>query len=93
MAQINEELIRKAFANHIIELEKGDVVYLFSDGYPDQFGGDDEKKFKYKQLKELLLKVHKKPMSDQKEILHKRFEEWKGDTMQIDDVVILGVRF
>ncbi|MBN4062098.1 tetratricopeptide repeat protein [Bacteroidales bacterium AH-315-I05] len=83
---------KKPFTNHLIELQKDDVVYVFSDGYPDQFGGPKSKKFKHKKLKELLLSIQKKPMNEQKEKLNKTIEEWKGDLEQVDDICIFGIR-
>jgi len=80
------------FVNHEIDLEVNDCLYLFSDGYADQFGGPDDKKFMYKKFEELLLEVHTKPMETQKEILMTRFLEWKGNDDQIDDILVMGVR-
>ncbi len=87
---IHERMDR--FTNHRIETEKGDAVYLFSDGYADQFGGDKNKKFKYKPFKRLLLEASDKPMNEQKEIIDKTFEDWKGDNEQVDDVCVMGVK-
>ncbi|RLD53885.1 MAG: hypothetical protein DRJ01_18775, partial [Bacteroidetes bacterium] len=80
------------FTAHEIQLEKGDVLYMFSDGYADQFGGAKGKKFKYKPFKRLLSENRDKPMKEQKELLDKAFESWRGDLEQIDDVVVLGVK-
>ncbi len=80
------------YTNHTIPLQKGDCVYLFSDGYADQFGGPKGKKYKYNQLKELLHKIHLLPIADQKEQLANAFDSWKGELEQVDDVVIIGVR-
>jgi len=80
------------FTNHEIDLQKGDTIYMFSDGYADQFGGPYGKKFKYKPFKRLLLENINKPMNEQKEVLENRFDEWKGDLDQIDDVVIVGIK-
>jgi serine phosphatase RsbU (regulator of sigma subunit) len=82
----------KDFSLHEITIEKGDLFYFFSDGYEDQFGGPEGKKFKSKQFKELLSKICDKPMPDQKEIIIRRFDEWKGDMSQVDDIVVIGVR-
>lgn len=79
------------FSNNEITIEEGDVFYMSSDGFEDQFGGPDGKKFKSKKLKQLLLEIHKYPMEMQKEILEKTFEEWKGDLPQVDDVVLVGL--
>ena len=73
-------------------MNEGDTVYLFSDGYADQFGGTHGKKFRYKQFKELLLAINTRTMEEQKEILQKTFTEWKGSLEQIDDVIIIGSR-
>lgn len=83
----------KDFTTHEIQLEKGDVIYIFSDGFPDQTGGADNKKFKTKYFKEFLLEIHSEPLSKQKEKLDKRFYEWKGEHEQIDDILIIGLKF
>ncbi|MDP2384845.1 MAG: tetratricopeptide repeat protein [Bacteroidota bacterium] len=80
------------FSKQEILLEKGDTIYILTDGYADQFGGERGKKFMYKPLKELLLSVQDKTMSEQREVLSKRFEEWKGDMEQIDDVCVIGIK-
>ncbi|TAL57772.1 MAG: hypothetical protein EPN85_13220, partial [Bacteroidetes bacterium] len=89
---IGQYFSRKNFTNHEIDVNKGDVIYLFSDGYADQFGGKDGKKFKRSRLKELILSVYEKPMKDQKIILDKTIEEWRGNLEQIDDILVMGVR-
>ncbi len=81
------------FTRHTIKMKKGDRIYLFTDGFPDQFGGPDGKKFKYKPFKELLLEVHERPMEEQRRILQMVFDEWKGNLDQIDDVLVMGLRF
>lgn len=82
----------KPFENHEIPLQDGDVIYSFSDGYADQFGGEKAKKLYSKRFKEILLEIHKKPMADQREDLLQRFEAWRGKIEQIDDVLVFGVR-
>ena len=67
-------------------------MYMFSDGYADQFGGPKGKKFKYKPFKRLLSENRDKPMKEQKELLDSAFETWRGNLEQIDDVVVLGVK-
>ncbi len=84
--------IKKPYTNHKLQLQKGDVVYLFTDGYADQFGGPKGKKFKHKQLEQILVEVHNLPMNQQKQILDTRFEEWRGALEQVDDVTAIGVR-
>ncbi len=80
------------FTNQKIEIQKGDTLYIFTDGFADQFGGPKGKKFKYKQFQELLLSIQSEPMLKQEEILVKRFEEWKGTLEQVDDVLVIGIR-
>ncbi|UCG28840.1 MAG: SpoIIE family protein phosphatase [Bacteroidales bacterium] len=82
-----------SFANHLLQMESGDIIYLFSDGFADQFGGPEGKKFKYKPFKQLLFEIHKKPMPEQKDILVSAVYDWKGDLDQVDDILIMGVRF
>jgi serine phosphatase RsbU (regulator of sigma subunit) len=80
------------YTTHEIQLQKGDQLYMFSDGYADQFGGKKAKKFKYKPFKNLLLENSNKPMNEQKEILEKTLIEWQGNNEQIDDIVVMGVK-
>ena len=84
---------QKPFTHHEHKLEKGDTIYLFSDGYPDQFGGKKDKKFMMKNFKKLLLSIQDKTMNEQKTILETTMAEWKGDTEQVDDILVIGVRF
>ncbi|MDP2387911.1 MAG: SpoIIE family protein phosphatase [Bacteroidota bacterium] len=81
-----------SFDRHNLQLTSGDILYLFTDGYPDQFGGPKGKKFKYKQLEELLHKNAHLPMNMQRETLNLAFEEWRTDYEQVDDVCIIGIR-
>ncbi|HEY9083271.1 MAG TPA: SpoIIE family protein phosphatase [Vicingaceae bacterium] len=80
------------FTNHTIKLEKGDSIYIFTDGYADQFGGPKNKKMMYKPFKELLLSIQQKSMQEQRIILEQHFQNWKGDLEQVDDVCVIGVR-
>jgi serine phosphatase RsbU (regulator of sigma subunit) len=73
-------------------LQEGDVLYLYTDGYADQFGGPKGKKFKYKQLNDLLLANSKKSMNDQSNLLVNEFDKWKGNLEQVDDVCVIGIR-
>ena len=82
----------KKYTNNLIEIQKGDVIYIFSDGYADQFGGAKGKKFLYSNFRDLLIEIHNKPTSQQKEILDQRIEEWKGNYEQVDDILVFGVR-
>ncbi len=80
------------YTTHTIELQKGDSVYIFSDGYADQFGGEKGKKLKTANFKNLLLSIQKENMQKQKELIDEAFENWKGDLEQLDDVCVIGVR-
>ena len=80
------------FTTHTFELEKGDIIYIFSDGYVDQFGGKRGKKLKAKAFRELLLTVNNKPMEEQMVLIDKAFENWRGNLEQIDDVCVIGVK-
>ncbi len=82
----------KKFELNTVDVQKGDLIYLLTDGYADQFGGEKGKKFKFKTLKELILNNHTKPMQQQKLILDNAFESWKGALEQVDDVCIIGVK-
>lgn len=83
---------KKDFVDQEIKLQKGDLVYLFTDGYADQFGGPKGKKFKYRTLSELLLNIYQKPCAEQGAILEDTFNKWKGALEQVDDVLIVGVK-
>ena len=80
------------YQNHTIQLKKGDCVYLYSDGYADQFGGPKGKKFKYKKLKELLTEISNDTIERQQHIIETTFDDWKGPLEQVDDVVIIGLK-
>jgi len=80
------------FTNHELELKKGDVIYTFSDGYPDQFGGEDGRKFMLKKFRELLLKIHKNPIDQQEQILDEILEQWRGKEEQVDDILVIGIK-
>jgi serine phosphatase RsbU (regulator of sigma subunit) len=77
-----------------MDAKKGDVLYTFSDGFQDQFGGPENKKFLAKNLRELFLEIHQKPMVEQKITLEKVFYDWISsyEAVQIDDVIIIGIR-
>lgn len=80
------------FTNQTMEIKKNDRLYLFSDGYADQFGGPGNRKFMYKSFKQLILENTEKPMKEQKAILGQVFDEWKGDHDQTDDVLLIGIK-
>lgn len=75
-----------------IDLLKGDIIYIFTDGYADQFGGEKGKKFKYKQLQELLISNSHLPMQEQKQILANTIEKWMGNLEQVDDILVIGIK-
>lgn len=83
---------RKQFTNHSLVLDSGDLVYLSSDGYADQFGGERGKKFKSINFKKLLFEIRTKTMLEQKQLLQETFQKWKGDLEQLDDVCVLGFK-
>jgi serine phosphatase RsbU (regulator of sigma subunit)/ligand-binding sensor domain-containing protein len=86
---IGEEL--KHFTNHTLELQKGDTIYLFTDGYADQFGGPLGKKFKYNQFKSTILKMQNVNMSMQRETLFNSIKNWQGENEQVDDILVIGI--
>jgi serine phosphatase RsbU (regulator of sigma subunit) len=83
---------RKKFTNHTIDLKKDDSIYIFSDGYADQFGGVMKKKFKYNQFKTMLASMTEKPMAEQREYLNSTITAWMGDLEQVDDICVIGVK-
>ncbi|MBK6527158.1 MAG: SpoIIE family protein phosphatase [Crocinitomicaceae bacterium] len=82
----------KSFTTHQKNLEKGDLIYLITDGYQDQFGGEKGKKFKASELKKLLVSISNESMDSQKKKIDEAFESWRGKLEQIDDVCIIGIR-
>jgi serine phosphatase RsbU (regulator of sigma subunit) len=80
------------FKNNEIDMQEGDCIYLTSDGYADQFGGPDNKKFMQRRFEELLIEISHLSMSEQKEVLHKRLYEWMGVNDQVDDILVIGIR-
>jgi serine phosphatase RsbU (regulator of sigma subunit) len=84
---------RGSFTNTVIPLEREDLIYMFSDGYPDQFGGPEGKKFKYRRFRHLLMSIHQLPMQEQKRRLEENINEWMGvNHDQIDDQLVIGIR-
>jgi PAS domain S-box-containing protein len=81
-----------AFTNHEIPLEKGDMIYIFTDGYADQFGGPHGKKFKYKQFQQVLTNIQDNTMEEQKQVLLFNHEQWRGGLEQVDDILVIGVK-
>jgi tetratricopeptide (TPR) repeat protein len=80
------------FRTHDVELQKGDTIYIFSDGFSDQFGGEKGKKMKSSNFKKLLLSIQEESMDRQKQLMDEAFEKWRGDLEQLDDVCVIGVR-
>lgn len=93
MQPISIFIKEKEFTNHEISLQEGDVIYVFSDGYLDQFGGQRGQKFKAKRFNELLLKIHDRPMKEQQTLLERTLDAWMQDNYtQLDDILILGIK-
>jgi CheY-like chemotaxis protein/uncharacterized membrane protein len=82
----------KTFENHVIDFEENDIIYMFSDGYYDQIGGPQNRKFMSRNFQALLLDIHKKPMEVQQQMLDKTFEDWKGNNIQLDDILVIGIK-
>lgn len=80
------------FTNHSFELMEGDIVYILSDGFADQFGGDLNKKLKSRKLKDIIYQMHLEPLKTQKNMLEKCFNEWKGNEEQTDDICVLAYK-
>jgi serine phosphatase RsbU (regulator of sigma subunit) len=80
------------FSSQEIKTKQNDLVYLFTDGFVDQFGGHEDKKFRRAQFKQVLLKNHKNPLTVQKEILLDTYKSWKGNGEQVDDITVVGLR-
>jgi sigma-B regulation protein RsbU (phosphoserine phosphatase) len=82
-----------SFNNKELILNENDIIYMFTDGYIDQLGGPDRKTFKSKQFKQLLIDIHPKPLNEQKALLEKEYQAWRRDIEQIDDIMVMGIRF
>ena len=89
---IGNHYVSEPFKTHSLQLQKGDEIYVFTDGFADQFGGDKGKKLKYKNLKSLILQHAKSNLEEQQKQLNDSFFDWKGDFEQLDDVCIIGVK-
>jgi ligand-binding sensor domain-containing protein/serine phosphatase RsbU (regulator of sigma subunit) len=87
-----EKREKQMFTKHKLQLQAGDMLYLFTDGFADQKGGPDKKKFYYKPFRQLFATIKNEPMNRQQEILYVTFNSWKGDIEQIDDVMVIGIR-
>jgi serine phosphatase RsbU (regulator of sigma subunit) len=82
----------RKFTNFEVEVKSGDMLYMFSDGYADQFGGPDSKKFKVGNLKNVFLEIYNLPMAEQRIYLEKVLSDWMGNQQQIDDILIIGTK-
>ncbi|MDQ3046155.1 MAG: SpoIIE family protein phosphatase [Bacteroidota bacterium] len=85
--------VERKFTTHTLKVQKGDTIYMTTDGYADQFGGEKGKKFMVKRFNELLLSMQPKSMQGQSELLDQTFENWRGEFQQVDDILIIGIRF
>jgi len=83
---------KQDFTLHTLDYKKGDTLYLYTDGYADQFGGPKGKKFKYKPLNEMLIANSSKSLQEQSKELQQTFSSWKGNLEQVDDVLIIGIK-
>jgi serine phosphatase RsbU (regulator of sigma subunit) len=81
-----------SFKNHSIKVQPGDCIYLFSDGYADQFGGPEGKKFLTRSMKQMFTEVHSQPMPKQRELINQKLQEWMEGYEQVDDIIVMGVR-
>jgi serine phosphatase RsbU (regulator of sigma subunit) len=89
---VHKEEERPLFSKNTIKVEKGDAIYIFSDGYMDQFGGPKGKKFKQQKFVDMLLSVQDLEMEEQKIHIQKTIEIWQGNTFQVDDILVIGVK-
>jgi ligand-binding sensor domain-containing protein/serine phosphatase RsbU (regulator of sigma subunit) len=87
-----DQLPPQLFKDNVIPLLEGDVIYIFTDGYADQFGGPEGKKYKYRRFRHLLLALHQLPMERQLEFLRRSIMDWKGNLDQVDDILVMGIR-
>lgn len=87
---ISGEEDRFVYESQTIECQDGDMFYMFSDGFVDQFGGPEQKKFKHRRFKQMLLNIHKLPDKDQRMILNQKHNEWKQHNEQTDDISVIG---
>ena len=81
-----------SFTQYEVDLLKGDMIYTLTDGFPDQFGGPKGKKFMYKKLKEMLISISNLPLNEQHEFLKNSLNDWMGNTEQVDDILVIGIR-
>lgn len=80
------------FTNHVVQTKPSDIIYMFSDGYQDQFGGKNGRKFMTKRFRSMLLEIHKESLDKQKHILDRTIMEWKKNHDQVDDILVMGIK-
>jgi serine phosphatase RsbU (regulator of sigma subunit) len=90
--RFDEDVEEKVFEEESFQMSPGDIIYMFSDGYPDQFGGPLGKKFKMVRLRNLIRDIHNKPMEEQYNYVKSNFMLWKEDLEQVDDVLFMGIK-
>ncbi|NOZ47035.1 MAG: SpoIIE family protein phosphatase [Chlorobi bacterium] len=81
------------YTNHTINIKPNDCFYIFTDGFADQFGGNNDKKYLYSRFKKYLISIYHLPMNEQKAAIQNEFSNWKGDNFQVDDVLVIGIKF
>jgi serine phosphatase RsbU (regulator of sigma subunit) len=89
---VSDEDESRIFESHSMPYQENDLLYIFTDGYPDQFGGPLGKKFKYRRFRHLLLTIHGMPMKKQRDFLEENIENWRGELEQVDDVLVIGIK-
>ena len=89
---VGKDINHEPFITHNLKLSENDLIYMFSDGYKDQFGGADNKKFLSKRLKEMLIGICKKPMEEQLTIVEENLKNWMGNNIQVDDICVMGIK-
>ncbi|MDD3891884.1 MAG: SpoIIE family protein phosphatase, partial [Bacteroidales bacterium] len=80
------------FYSYTESIQQNDMIYIFTDGYVDQFGGPEDKKFKFRRFRHLLLSIHRYPLEVQKQQLLGSINQWKGENEQVDDILIIGIK-
>jgi len=83
---------KQLFSSHYIPIQPDDMLYIFTDGYADQFGGPENKKYKFRRFRHLLLNIHKLPLETQRQYIMDSIIEWKGNNDQVDDILIIGIK-
>lgn len=89
---IGKDINHESFETHSIQLSEEDLIYMFSDGYKDQFGGKNNKKFMSKRFKTMILEISKQPLGKQYELIRKNLDSWMGNSPQVDDICVMGIK-